>query len=529
MFRYFTIFLLFISTSLAAQDLPRADWPNDAESAAIPILQELNASDSPDEKLQKIDRALALLPQPTRFRGYVLCMRGANLAVLERRDEARNAFDQCRQLRPDDLAAVAAIAFDDVRLGRAVEAANALLRVMARQPRLLENFDPATADGVLRMLDYEGQTALAGDLATALVSAGIARDNQTAFSRYAVMAVRRALESGKTDAAIALLPQITDPTKGLDMLIDRRYAAIWPAIETWAGSDFAQQRAALLNGADAKFRESANAENRFNYANALQHTGSRDDAISLLREGLAVPIDSDDNWYQIQGAIRLAGLLAETGKQSEAIMLLKATLTKYGGKDRASVNIVPNLAQIQLVAGRAADALATLESHTPKPEAVESPAALGFFVALRGCALKRLDRTDEAQKALLETRERYSSVSGAMSIAYGCIASIDDQAHTWIAVVRRENERSAALVQIQAASYRASRGLPAATLEEKMLRDLAVRADVRDEMAKLGRPLPTGYLPALDGFNTAKASAPSKSVRPQLPGPTPAIPGTNAT
>ena len=258
--------------------------PQPSEEPALAILNEGSSARSDAERLVFIDRALAMLLQPTPFRGAVLCTRGALLERMDRQQEARAAFDQCRQLRPDDPRVLMAIALNDAQDKRPSDSARLIMRAVTIDPHAADQVDPSSMDTVVRQLRYARQDALANDLLSRLATTGYARLNPAAFSDAAFVAVLSRVQQGNVEGAVQMLPSVIAPEPGLKMLIDRQFAPIWPSVEQWAGTDLSIQRKALLDGARSTYEATPTPASRVAYAVALVDTGHRQQGIAVLEE-----------------------------------------------------------------------------------------------------------------------------------------------------------------------------------------------------------------------------------------------------
>ncbi|MGY2733490.1 hypothetical protein [Sphingomonas sp. UYP23] len=486
-----------------------------AEQPALAVLNQLGGAPSDTARLVLLDRALTLLPQPTTLRGHVLCGRAALLSQLHREDEARVGFDQCRQLLPDDPNVLLPIAFDESRRKRPVEAAELTIRAARLKAPGLDHIDADVMATVLRQLAYVGKGDLGETMIDALVAAGYPRDNPVAFSQYAQTAILYRLRSGDWATATQLLPSVLSPRAGVAMLVDRRYAPIWPAIAGWAGTDLAVQRSALLAGARATFEMHETPETRLAYAQALVDTGHRGEAIALIDQWLHTEIAAEKMWVRSMALLRMGRWLAEQGERAEGIRRMRAAVDAPEQLESGIENIVPNLVMQVLLAQDFTGAIELLDRHPPTADKLESPVAAGYFVALRACALQGLGKQDQAKAQLKRLQTVYPSAKAAEDYAVACVAPIDDQARHWIRAARDPDMRTEALVALETARYRAKKGLPALSLTEQMLRRIAPRADVQRTFAEFGRPLPSSYAPALDDFHVAPADM------PRGPSPTP--------
>ena len=505
--------LVALSAPLYAQLAEPA--PLVAEQPALTVLNQLGAAPNDAARLILFDRALALLPQPTPLRGHVLCGRAAVLGQLHRDDEARLGFDQCRQLLPDEPNVLLPIAFDESHRQRPVEAAQLIIRAAKLKASALDQIDADSMATVLRQLAYAGKGDLADTMIDALVGAGYPRDNPGVFSHYTQTAILYRLRTGDAATATQLLPSVLSPHAGVAMLVDRRYAPIWPAIGQWAGNDLSVQRGALLAAARATFETSETPETRLAYAQALVDTGHRGEAITLIEQWLQTDAANTDMWVRSMAVLKQGRWLAEEGERAEGIRRMRAAVDAPAQPESGIENIVPNLVMQLLLAQDFGGAIAMLDRHPPSADTLESPVAAGYFVALRACALQGLGKHDQAAAQLARLRSVYPTAKTAGDYAVACVAPIDEQAARWIATVRDPDTRNDALVALETARYRAKQGLPALTLTEQMLRRIESRADVRRSFTEFGRPLPDSYAPALDDFNVRPAAT------PRGPSPTP--------
>jgi hypothetical protein len=495
------------ATATAAQRPDPAPLPS--EEPALPFLMQSSTVATDTERLVLIDRALALLLQPTAFRGSILCYKGATFDRMDRRQEARAAFDQCRQLRPDDPRVLMAIAFDNLQDQRPVDAAGLIMRAVAVDPHAADDLDPSSMDAVVRQLRYARQDALANELLAKLATTGYARLNPSAFSASAFAAVLNRVQQGNLEGAVQMLPSVVAPEPGVKMLIDRQFAAIWPSVERWAGGDLSIQRKVLLDGARSTYEAAPTPSSRVVYAAALVQTGHRQDGIALLDKWLSDPTTSgDDAWYVNNAAVKLGRWLGNTGKRAQGIQRMQQAMSGPAGRDPSANNIVPNLVIQQLLAHDYQGALRTLDQNTPSPEKLETPAAAGFFIALHACADEGAGKHEVAMAKAQSVRLVYGSVEGAVTLAVACLASPDEQARVWRERVTDPLRRSAALLDIAKARYRKQHDLPLEAVDDAMMRRLSERPDVQEAYTKFGRELPAAYLPALDDFNEAPGALP---------------------
>lgn len=522
MIRLATIAAIAWAAALSAQESGPAIVPDDApplaaELPALPLLVKAAGTLDLAGRLALLDQALVLLPQPTPLRGRALCARAATLQQLGRAADARDGFEQCRQLRPDDPQLLVVLAFSALERSRPADAAALVARAAEIDPGALERVPVSAMAGIFRQLRYQRQDGTADRLIERLVTAGYGRDDPEAFSGFVLVAVQSRLAAGDTAGAVRLLPTVLAPTVGVRLLIDRRAEPIWPALERWAGADLAAQRRALREGARASYALDPSPEHRLAYAEALAATGHRGEAVGLLDDWLATPAGTDDAWNRTSAVIKIGRWLAADGRADEGIARMRAALDGPAGHDASGLNIVPNLAIQLLLHARPAEALALLDARTPAAGEVENPAALGYFVALRACALHEVGRAPDAAAELARLRLLYASAAPAVDMAMGCAASSDEAAAYWIQRVTDPVRRDDALIALATARARRERGRPPASLDEAGMRHVLGRADVAQAYARFARDVPPAYLPALDDWqDVPDPDAPAtRSANPQ--------------
>ncbi len=476
--------------------------PLPSDQSALPVLAQYGTAPSQAAGLAILDRALALLPQPTAFRGQVVCTRAALLDAMERPTESRAGYDQCRQLRPDDPNVLIPIALDESTHQRPVEAARLLMHAAAQHASGLDAVDPGTMGTIDRRLRYIDQGSVANDLIAGLVAAGYPRNDPSTLSRYTTIAIVNRLRAADTAGATQLLPTILSPSDGIAMLIDRKFAPIWPAIEQWAGSDLSVQRRALLSATRAAFEISNTDEARLRFADALVETGHDREAIDLIEEWLLTPATPDTAWDRNMAIMHQGRWLAEQGKHAEAIKRMRAALNVPAPLAVGSENITPNLVRHLLFVRDYAGAIDVLDHHMPTSDHVESPATMGYFVALRACALEGLGKHAKAVAEHQRLDALYRGNLGAQNLAVACLGSVEEQAHWWLKRVQQQ-DHTETLVSLAAARYAKANHLPPVSLEDDMLRRIENRPDIRRVYLELGRDLPERYAPGLDDFRAA--------------------------
>lgn len=480
--------------------------PTAEERLALPHVADGMRALTPAARRKSFDAAMALLPQPTRFRGAVQCVRGPMLlsadAVANRR-EGLAAIDECYRLNPDAPLAQRTKADALFFTGDFPGGAALLGSAIRREPRLARGLKDERLDAMFRRLGYARAFAERRALVSALAGTDVARNDAARYSGWVRESVLERVGKGDLTEAARLLPYVVDPADGLLMLVDRRYEGLWPRIDDWAGGDLAAQREALVRSARASYDIEPTLGRARGVAGVLARTGHVGEGAALLGRAItAFGAPRDDYDYSL-GVVRLARLTADAGERDpDRIMAPMRAALAGGVSGPMLVNVVPNLALVQVALGRPEEALATLARHPIAPDKVETRAAFGYFVAIRACALAKLGRTAEARAALAEVERGYAANPASIDLATGCVGTDAQMLAQWLRRVDDPETRGGALL----AMTRARAGVrdDPLSLSHARLHALSGRAEVAERLARYARALPAGYAPALNGWRAAQ-------------------------
>lgn len=443
----------------------------------------------------ELDAALAALPRDTPLRWATQCLR-ASAGV----GDAQAAGDECLRHYPDQRGVLMRRALAAFDAGEPGTGATLVANALRGHPEIAERLEPSTTDGWLRQLDYAGLAGERSVLVAALAQSRFGASDPGARSTMLREAALDRLARGDATGAQALADQVIDPGDLLDMLVDRRYAALWPAVAASAGPGLEGARERFVATARAAYEAHPDAGRRRMLAGILDRTGHADEAIALLRATLAEPAGPGrDDWYRAAAAVRLPHLLARAGGSDADALLAPMRAELAGGgavADHPELgNVVPNLALAQIALGRPADGLATLDRY-PLGQ-VESPAAGAFVLAIRACALHRLGRDAEAAPLLAQVAGAFAGNAQANMIAVDCTGDADARARAWIARVGDPRLRGSALEAMARARLPVDPTADPLDVAPEPLRAVARRADVAAAFATFGRSPGPGYAAAL--------------------------------
>ena len=249
-------------------------------------------------------------------RALVQSMRGSALLGLKRDKEAQKAFDEAHKLDPnlpvvDQLQFEAGVLIDDIPV-----AANALDRLIARFPDAVRGLEAEMVWYFLRNEPAEEQ-ARNENRRVLLAKLGFGGNDGDYLTEDAV---RILLKGGDVAGAGDFLKYIDEPSIVENMLIQRRFAPLWPTLERLAGPELETIRASSVKTAeDAVAQEPQSRKALQSLANALRHAGRLDDAIELgsrLPPTTAAMADADEDTGWLVNNVAMA--LHQAGRADEA-------------------------------------------------------------------------------------------------------------------------------------------------------------------------------------------------------------------
>jgi tetratricopeptide (TPR) repeat protein len=181
--------------------------------------------------LNSIDR-VALI---ARQRAGVEMMRAAAFVMLDRNEEALAAFRWARSAVPGDSEILLA-QFESARsLGIIPAAQEALDAVISADPARARTLDSESMWSFLRVVRYKSGTAAADDLTIRLANIGFGGDDFVTRDAIGLRAIDVFLERKAFDDANRIAATITDRVFVSNLLTQRRYSSLWPALETRVG------------------------------------------------------------------------------------------------------------------------------------------------------------------------------------------------------------------------------------------------------------------------------------------------------
>jgi len=346
-----------------------------------------------------------------------------------------------------------------------------------------------------RANDTDRTLALDLALLGAHFDAGFGADGLNGFAARSVLGLT---EHGRLTQARALLAQVQEPQSLSQMLVDRRYAAMWPAIEARANPDFTAIEA---NWIGITARESAAEPQNFRRLTALgaalRGAGRRAELIALVEPLTGSPDRAAARLGLAPGAVALddygwavneyAYAFAHSGRAPEADRVF-ADLVDMG-MERAPqlVGMIINRAELLLAAGRFDNALNALAAAEPLDRTASVYGQMWAW-RIRVCALHALGRDAQAADPLARMAAAKADNWSAYTAAMLCLDRPDAVETALLACLADERFRAEALAEVQDTQTPAR--LPFEAVLHARLAAVVARPTVATAIERWGRLLP---------------------------------------
>jgi tetratricopeptide (TPR) repeat protein len=367
--------------------------------------------------------AIEVDPANKAGRGIVLGMEAAALLGLKRKDEAQAAYQKADALAPDeplitDLRMMAALMTSETII--AIESFD---RMIARYPDAVRNVDQEIVWFLLRQ-DGDEQTKQDRRIALARLGYG----GEVGGDYLAATAIKALTGRGDSQGALELLLHVDQPVELENLLIQKRYATLWPAIEAHAGPNLSKARRTSVEAAERAYNEQPDEWERLaDLANAYRYSERFDEAIAL-RSKLPLSPDALARAEEQAGwAINNVALaMHSAGKPEDADQLFAtlndANLEKGGWR----VSMVINRLEL-LVGDERYDRAAALLDVTEKwAKENGNPYSQQLVRRLRYCTMAKLGRKDEAARVKTELLKHLDDARARTIDGLLCAGDFDD-------------------------------------------------------------------------------------------------------
>ena len=441
-----------------------------------------------------------LHPDDGNIEGKALlsAMRASALLGLKRNEEATQLIAGIRELRSASPAPYLILFEGALVVKRFDVAGDALDWLVAQAPEAARQIDTEDVFFFLRN-EPKGEEARNEDRRVALARIGFGGELEGAY--LASRAVDILVKRGDLRAATDLLPRVTDPHQIQDMLIQKRYAAMWPTLEKFGGPHLSAVAAASVVSAERAYRAAPDDHEKLSlYANALREAGRLDDAIALKSKLPDTPeamarADEQMGWAvnNIAYALHQAGRTEEADKLLE--MLNHASIERGGWR----VSMIINRLEMLASSGNFEKAATLVAETEASAKADGSDYARQLVRRLQYCISSRLGRKAEAA-AIRPVMLEHADDSLEATIGGLLCAGDTDAAASLTLKTLADSKMDAAKLQEFEKDF-VSDLQPVALLSDdpsvwdNAWRDLRKRPDIAKEFDRLGRDMPAELLP----------------------------------
>jgi tetratricopeptide (TPR) repeat protein len=355
-------------------------------------------------------------------RALVLGMQGAALLGLKRQEESAKLFAEADALAPQEPFPTK-LRFRIALLTNNFDvAADAIDRMIARYPDVARELPWRTFVFFLTNVS-KSDIRRNEDRLIALARLGYGADADHG-DQIAEMAVGALVKRGDDAGARELLPYIDQPRAAQTLLIQKRYAALWPSLEQQAGLQLKNMTASSVANAERGYAAAPSDPIKLvQLVEAYRGAGRLDDAIALRAKLPATLSKADEKFGWAMNSIALA--LSEKGKIDEADQLF-ASLGNADHEGREwRLNMKMNRLDSLVTAGRFERALPLLEQTQAVVQSAGNAHAQQMVRRLRYCTYHRLGMTDKASAILPELLGKATDAPDGTIDALLCANDID--------------------------------------------------------------------------------------------------------
>lgn len=352
-----------------------------------------------EEMLVALDALLVKLSDPTPFRGLIQFLRANIFADLDKPAQARAAIMESIRLLPEYSAplvvAAQIYAYDD----DPGPAADYLIRASRIDPGVVNVLDGYEIANILGRLNGQDDRRRTLALSERLLESGWKNGTFAIRSTMAEDVIEARIERGDAGGAVKMVSSIVIPSIIGRLLTEKRFDALRPAAEGWAGARMEKLWPRYIAEARAAWEASNAPETARDYAGALAVAGHDKALIATFVPVFGRKLDAEDDHDLIFIVPSVASASAREGDWDQAYRLYDQALRIWPAGSSANViNLTANRATLKLREGKFEEALAGIEAvlaeAKPWGGQVSKTAYQGLHL-YRACALEELGRQDE--------------------------------------------------------------------------------------------------------------------------------------
>lgn len=336
------------------------------------------------------------------------------------------------------------------------------------------------------------------DRRVALARIGYGGDTETGHWR-AINAVDILVRRGDAAGAEGLLQYVREPDAFENMLIQRRYSALWPKLEMLGGSHLDPLRAEALGSAERDYLANPDdMEKLQGYVDALRHSGRLDDAIALRAKLPQTPdamakVDEKTGWVLNS----IADAYLQAGRPEEADKLYAALNDPPRTDAGWRVGTIINRLEMLVSTGRFEKAATLLPLTEDSAKKDGNPYAQQLVRRLRYCILSSTGKKDEAAHELADLLNHASDAPEPTVEGLLCAGNVDEAEKLALKSLSEPNQDKREHFEEQ--FVHALQPVPLTSDDpsvwDNSWKALRARPAIAAAYAKLGRDLPSDLLP----------------------------------
>jgi len=448
----------------------------------------------PVEALAMLDTMLATSELPIE-RGQIEGLRSFALARLNRISEAHKAIETSAASSP----APSMLLLRQLFLLRAFDgdpngAADTIQLIAASDPKGLNQLPTEVVSGVIRAVAKDEARSFGVDYS--LVMADWQPDDATIadIDWIRLRLLTTLVKRNRLDDARPVFDKILNPVILVRIGIDRRFAALWPAVEKRLGPGADIADAAYVGAAKARFDAAPKSLiARLGYAEAL-NIASREPEALVVADVAKTPQELAALTDREVWLVNLhAALLGDAGRIDEAMARYAAiNATPINGRS-AIIGTILNQAMFAQSVDRPTATLAAADFAETTP-ANSSAFGQMYIAQVRACALNQLGRSADAIAAAAPLIAKPEENDDAYLAAMICLGRMDAAAATIKRRLDDDEQRTEMLFELQPFLI-TDRPVVRDARQRAGLRTLKARADVKAAYLKAGRDLPATVAP----------------------------------
>lgn len=359
-------------------------------------------------------------------RAILSAMRASAYYGLKKDDQARSLVAEAEALAPDLVNPLQSLFYNGLYTDRYDVSADALDKMIAKFPNDVLDIDWEDISFLMRN-EPKGQDQRNDDRRLALARIGYGGDTSIGHYR-AIEAINILVKRGQIDQAAALLPKANEPEAFENMLVQRRYQALWPKLQEMGGANLAKVRSASVASAEAGLAKAPDDPKKLSeYVDALRGAGRIGDAVALRSKAPSTPADfaaatEDTGWF----LNNLGYAFYEAHKEDEGDRLFESLDNPPRTDAGWRISMMINQIELMVGAGRFEKAPPLIEATAKSVVTDGSPYAQQLVRRLRYCVFMSTGKKAEAAKLVPDLMAHAKDALHATVDALLCGGDLDN-------------------------------------------------------------------------------------------------------